>query len=55
MAKKIPQRFSLRVDGEFKERLEKLMKKKGIDGTSVIKLAIAEMAERELKEKDKNV
>lgn len=47
MSDTIPSRFNMRVEGRFKERLQRLMDKKGIDGTSVVKLAIAEMAERE--------
>jgi antitoxin component of RelBE/YafQ-DinJ toxin-antitoxin module len=41
-------RFNMRIEGDFKDRLERLKKKHGIDGSSVVKMAVAQMAERDL-------
>lgn len=48
MVGKKSQRFNMRIEGDFEDRLEKLMKKKGLDRSGIVRLAIAEMYEREL-------
>lgn len=48
-------RFSMRVDGDFRDRLEKLKKKHGIDASSVVKMAVAQMADRDLAVKVKEM
>lgn len=42
------ERLHMRVDSDFKDRLEGLKKKHGIDASSVVKMAVAQMAERDL-------
>jgi predicted transcriptional regulator len=36
------------MDPDFKDRLERLKKKHGIDASSIVKMAVAQMAERDL-------
>lgn len=40
----------MRITGDFKMRLEQLMKKKGLDKTGIVNVAIAEMHDREIGE-----
>jgi antitoxin component of RelBE/YafQ-DinJ toxin-antitoxin module len=47
------ERFNMRIEGDFKDRLERLKKKHGIDGSSVVKMAVAQMAERDLHSAEK--
>ena len=42
------QRFNMRIQGEFKQRLDALVKKKGISASSVVREAIYEKYDREI-------
>ncbi len=46
------QRFNMRIEGEFKKRLDALANKKGISATSVVREAIFEKYDREIIEAD---
>lgn len=47
------QRFNMRIEGEFKKRLDALANKKGINATSVVREAIFEKYDREIVEPEK--
>lgn len=52
MDKKKVKRFGIRMDGELERRLNLLMKKKGVDGTAIVTIAVFEMYDREIAEKE---
>lgn len=55
MAEKKEQRLNMRISGDLKARLEGLMKKKGLDRSGVVNVAVSEMHEREFPIKEKRL